>query len=885
VWWDGVDVRVTSWGHLWASAGRLLPRRNDATCAKWPQWPESAQSAALFVAAPDGVAVVTAILAGLRAGVPVVPVDATWPPAALAAVRAALPVKHAWLAVPARLPPHLRAALAAAFRESARFLEIQDPWLEPITSSVAPDEGEGGPVECALCGDVAELAVSHVYFTSGSTGAPKPCVCSRAALAAYCDAKNAACGVSGGDAVVLAASAHTFDPLLGDVVSALLARAAVALMPRRLLATRLADALAATRATHLLTTPALLEPVPPDRAPPSLRVVALGGERMPSALAAAWAPTVRLLNVYGVTECVCYQAVGVVRGVDDAAVLDGPLAGSLLLVRALGGPLRRVEDAVPGEEAELVIAGAQVGLGYAGDAAGDARFFLDAVFGRCYSTGDVVAVVASAVAGGAPRLELRGRLDRQVKLGGRRTSLEDMEAAARRELVNIVADVRAVLRAEAAVADLWIVLAPAVAASDRRLAAEVARAVLRRAVPAHWMPHALYVASRMPLNASGKVDAARLRERAAQERAEALAADSVAGASLSDTAALILRRLVDETAASLGLSRAAVAASASFSENGGSSLLALRVSAAIAAAFGATSGGTFGEHLGVFAPARLLRAASLRQYAEALAVEVDHGALARVDEIGAPADAAPDDELSVAAVACVRAGDAALLDAVLTQSARADALLVPSSARRPLLHLAAALGLDGVFRVLLSRGAAAHAAGPGGSSLLHAACEAPPARAAAAASVLAMAASALRVRRAARPAVLATDDDGQTPLHVAARRGAAPLVFCALVGLADDANARDSLSGATDRWGRTALHWAVVNGHLPAAEFLVRELGLDGSRPADHAGETPLAVAHRRALCSATDRPDGEGAATFSSMLRLFGMSGRTIDLRKNTTR
>jgi long-subunit acyl-CoA synthetase (AMP-forming) len=42
---------------------------------------------------------------------------------------------------------------------------------------------------------------------------------------------------------------------------------------------------------------------------PDLAVLALGGEPLPVRLAAIWAPALRLLNTYGVTEAAVYQTV------------------------------------------------------------------------------------------------------------------------------------------------------------------------------------------------------------------------------------------------------------------------------------------------------------------------------------------------------------------------------------------------------------------------------------------------------------------------------------------------------------------------------------------------------------------------------------------------
>jgi hypothetical protein len=54
------------------------------------------------------------------------------------------------------------------------------------------------------------------------------------------------------------ASPHTFDPCLGDLFAAWGAGACAALAPRAALFTALAACLAASAATHVLTTPAML---------------------------------------------------------------------------------------------------------------------------------------------------------------------------------------------------------------------------------------------------------------------------------------------------------------------------------------------------------------------------------------------------------------------------------------------------------------------------------------------------------------------------------------------------------------------------------------------------------------------------------------------------
>ena len=165
-------------------------------------------------------------------------------------------------------------------------------------------------------------------------------------------------------AVVLVASPHTFDPSLGDLFASWAVGACIALAPRTALFTSLGACLASAAATHVLTTPAMLGTIPLPPPPlPALRVIALGGEPMPMALAAAWLPRVEVLaNTYGVTECCVYQAFHRVGGgkkggggggggggegdntgvsaAEAAGVAAGAAAAALEARRGLGQPLR-----------------------------------------------------------------------------------------------------------------------------------------------------------------------------------------------------------------------------------------------------------------------------------------------------------------------------------------------------------------------------------------------------------------------------------------------------------------------------------------------------------------------------------------------------------------
>jgi ankyrin repeat protein len=135
-------------------------------------------------------------------------------------------------------------------------------------------------------------------------------------------------------------------------------------------------------------------------------------------------------------------------------------------------------------------------------------------------------------------------------------------------------------------------------------------------------------------------------------------------------------------------------------------------------------------------------------------------------------------------------------------------------------------------------------------------------------------------------AIGAVDEDRQTVLHAAARVGAASSVIGALLDAQSTSSAKGKASkkalmlnvNALDVWGRTALHWASVNGHRNACKSLL-ERDVDASIK-DVNGETARDIAERRALCSAQERPRGGRPSTWGDIANLLGGSGATKHLK-----
>ena len=150
----------------------------------------------------EGRAMVVAMLAITMAGAAMVPLDPASPPARLSALVADCGAALA-LCTRARL-----ASLASALDGGrCQPLALEDVLVRDASLPAAP----APPPPGALC---------HHIYTSGSTGLPKAVSVTHGALASYGREKARTQRV-GGASRVLVASAHTWDPAVGDVPSTL----------------------------------------------------------------------------------------------------------------------------------------------------------------------------------------------------------------------------------------------------------------------------------------------------------------------------------------------------------------------------------------------------------------------------------------------------------------------------------------------------------------------------------------------------------------------------------------------------------------------------------------------------------------------------------------
>lgn len=202
------------------------------------------------------------------------------------------------------------------------------------------------------------------------------------------------------------------------------------------------------------------------------------------------------------------------------------------------------------------------------------------------------------------------------------------------------------------------------------------------------------------------------------------------------------------------------------------------------------------------------------------------------------------------------------------------------------LHLAAFNGATELVRIFLAAGGSPSWRDPAGSTVLHSAMHSGSLETVKALLQHQQAGKAV----AAGHPVFSVDRDGQTVLHHAARFGA-PLAVIELVhsteqqlGHAALRVRRRPLIATADRWQRTPLHWASLNGFAAVVVALLELPGVDASAK-DQQGETALDMAERRARCGASDRAGAGPPSKWSGVAKILGGSGTTEAVKSRLKR
>ncbi|MDT0492864.1 non-ribosomal peptide synthetase [Streptomyces griseus] len=442
----------------------------------------------------DRAELAAAMVGVLRLGAVLAPLDLSAPPLRLAAVLADARPTHALVGADGdrradgpldAVPDTVRVGLGAA-KSAAR-----DSYP---ASTAAPDDP------------------SHLFHTSGSTGRPKGILGRLSSLDHYIRWQAALLG-AGPDWRVGQLVSPGFDAVLRDVLLPLSVGGTLCAPPAGIRSdpAALARWIDRERITLIHCVPSVFRPlltaaVTGGLGFASLRCVALSGERLPPADAARWfdrfGDRVTLLNLYGPTETTMTKTFHVVTrsDTDRASIPVGrPLPETEVLLLDEGGA------PVPGGHVgEIHLRTPHLALGYHRQPEATARAFVpdrlrEGAGGLLYRTGDFGRLLPDGA------LEFLGRRDHQVKVGGVRVELEEVESALR-ECPGVTE--AAVVLGEPGDGPplLHAFVEPAVGVDT-----DAVRALLAERLPAAAVPAGIVATDGIPRTISGKIDRAALR--------------------------------------------------------------------------------------------------------------------------------------------------------------------------------------------------------------------------------------------------------------------------------------------------------------------------------------------------------------------------------------
>ncbi|WP_327111825.1 amino acid adenylation domain-containing protein [Nocardia sp. NBC_01730] len=335
-----------------------------------------------------------------------------------------------------------------------------------------------------------------IIFTSGSTGTPKGVAVTHRNAAAFVDAEAGLflrdAPIGPGDRV-LAGLSVAFDASCEEMWLAWHNGACLVPAPRDLVRTGadLGPWLVRREISIVSTVPTLAATWPVE-ALEAVRLLIFGGEAVPPELAERLAgngdSNREVWNTYGPTETTVVACAALLNGrwpIRIGLPLDG---WDLVVVDQAGNPVAE------GESGELVIGG--VGLARYLNPAKDAEKYapLPSVgWDRAYRSGDLVRNDSTG-------LVFLGRADDQIKLGGRRIELGEIDNALQ-HLPGVTGAAAAIRATEAGNR----VLVGYLTGPTQDFDAKAARAALTEQLPAPLVPR-LAVVDELPTRTSGKVD-------------------------------------------------------------------------------------------------------------------------------------------------------------------------------------------------------------------------------------------------------------------------------------------------------------------------------------------------------------------------------------------
>lgn len=495
----------------------------------------------VFVCLDNGLELPVAYFACMKAGAVFVPVDPLWPESRLAALEEKF--RPACILTSDRLT-------CSEFQSQVLRINLDRAALVNENPSI----------------DVSGTDLLYAFFTSGSTGMPKCCLNRHDGLINRFNYMSRKFDVSPGKDVVLQNSSHLFDSSLWQLLWPLLNGVQVVIPPRttgpdidhmldlveryQVTMTDFVPSIFNLLVQKLDDQPALRNKLR------SARYLVVGGEESNISYLKKFHtlyPGIQLVNTYGHTEA----SIGMVfnfmhpPSMDRDVPIGRPIDNSFVVIADEHHNIKPV-----GAIGRIFVGGVCVGNGYFLDEEKTAASFYKNPFHHIpaetiFNTGDYGFLDEHGL------LHYKGRFDDQIKIGGIRLDLQEIEWEMQQHPA--VQQAKVYYRNESKSLHAFVKAGPGIDLNELSLH-------VRQRLPRHAVPHSITALEKFPLNGNGKVDREMLL-------GKYLAALKTSPGNANGGETNVTERLVQKWRHHIGIDN--ITTNASYFQLGGSSLSAI----------------------------------------------------------------------------------------------------------------------------------------------------------------------------------------------------------------------------------------------------------------------------------------------------------------------
>jgi D-alanine--poly(phosphoribitol) ligase subunit 1 len=440
------------------------------------------------------------------------PLDYGWPSAHIAEVLKNSRSTCVMALQRERIPHRVMQAIDEATKEAGIALLFASS-NQDITDRMDPAEALH-EIDRARC---SSTEPRYLYFTSGTTGAPKGALIEHQGMINHLWAKITDVELGREDTLAFTAPL-VFDIAVCQMLMPILTGATMAVIDDVDIRSpgRLAGVLSRNSVTVVELVPTIIGWLVDEisgsgasKVPPLRWIISTGEELRPALAKRVFEtfPATQLLNSYGFTECsddIAHYRVTQQDLDAERLPVGSPIINAELYVLVQDGESWRPAEG--GERGELFVGGLPVGRGYVGNSTATRSAFFQDPFnpssetGRIYRTGDQVFFDDDG------RLHLVGRIGRQLKISGIRVEPDEVEAVLNRHPgVAACAVIPHHMDGYTELAAYFVVQ------GARLIASGDLRSYLLNRLPAPMVPSQWFEIEKIPMSVNGKTDYSALK--------------------------------------------------------------------------------------------------------------------------------------------------------------------------------------------------------------------------------------------------------------------------------------------------------------------------------------------------------------------------------------